>query len=364
MNTTLTQNELACWLALLRTPSIGPAKFARILKISPNLCDFFNNGRYKRLDLPLSELSLNYLANPDWHIIEQELRWAETANQHIITWGDQRYPALLKEIPSPPPILYVHGQIECLHDRQLAIVGSRNPTHSGKENAYHFAQALAQAGFCISSGLALGIDAASHQGALSRQGKTIAVLGTGINSIYPRRHQPLAQQIIANGALISELPFNTQPKPENFPRRNRIISGLSIGTLIVEAAIRSGSLITARYALEQGREVFAIPNSIHNPLAKGCHALIRQGAKCVETVEHILEELNTMFIPTSHKPANTKKSLDIKQQKLVKCIGYEVTTIDTIIERSGFSAKEATALLPLIELAGCIRSIPGGYILV
>lgn len=358
----INRDDLAYWLALSRAPGIGPKKFAKILQTIPELSDLFKPAAHKRFDLALSEITLNYLAKPDWDTIEQELRWSEQANNHIISWQHPAYPTLLQETATAPPILFIRGQANLLSEQQLAIVGSRNPTHSGKETAYQFAQTLAQAGLCITSGLALGVDAASHQGALSVQGATIAVLGTGMDSIYPRRHQDLAEKIAVCGALVSEFPFATTAKPENFPRRNRIISGLSMGTLVVEAALRSGSLITARYATEQGREVFALPGSIHNPLSKGCHELIRQGAKLVETVEHIIEELGSITKAVhQHKAGSKQKLLDIEQQKLVQCIGYEATAIDTIVERSGFSADKIASILPLIEITGQIISVPGGY---
>ena len=213
----------------------------------------------------------------------------------MITLHCNEYPALLKRIDNPPPILYIKGNYTLLNDPQLAIIGSRNPTQSGTDNATSFARHLGKTGLCITSGLALGIDGSAHQGALLGNAPTIAVIATGIDRVYPAAHRDLAHKIVENGAIVSEFPIGTQPKAENFPRRNRIISGLSYGTLVVEAALQSGSLITARLAMEQNREVFAIPSSIHNPLAKGCHQLIRQGAKLVETAEDILEEMASVI---------------------------------------------------------------------
>ena len=243
------------------------------------------------------------------------------------------------------------------------------PTPSGLMNAEHFAHALALSGFTITSGLALGIDGAGHRGALAANGSTIAVAGTGLHHVYPSSHQPLAEEIILNqGAIISEFPLSVPPQPANFPRRNRIIGALSIGTLVVEAALKSGSLITARYALEQGREVFAIPGSIHHPLSRGCHYLIRQGAKLVETVADVLEELTAWKTPVLQtEPANMActASQDTSQAgdgSLLPQIGYEITSLDVIILRSGLTASEVSSMLLVLELSGYIKAVPGGYV--
>jgi DNA processing protein len=220
--------------------------------------------------------------------------------------NDGRYPPLLREIPQAPPVLFVHGDPDCLRVPQLAMVGTRNPTPSGRETARQFAAHLAGAGMIITSGLALGIDAAAHQGALAGGGRTIAVMGTSLDRVYPAKHRDLARAIAERGALVSELPTGTPALAENFPRRNRLISGLALGVLVVEAALQSGSLITARLALDQGREVFAIPGSIHNPLAKGCHALIRQGAKLVETANDIVEELGALAAVNGERRRTTQ----------------------------------------------------------
>ncbi|CAN5331067.1 DNA-processing protein DprA [soil metagenome] len=295
-------------------------------------------------------------------------------------------------------MLFGQGNKEILQSFQLAIVGSRNPTVTGTELAKRFASDLSLMGFTITSGLALGIDAASHQGALAVKGQTVAVLGSGLEQIYPSRHKSLATAISMQGVLISEHPPETPPKAENFPRRNRIISGLARGVLIVEAALHSGSLITARTAVEQGREVFAIPGSIHNPLSKGCHVLIRQGAKLVETTTDILEEFSTWLRnvseitpPTqisSHvpickvaqnvagvisctslnsdigkeiKPQTSQDKINDLNQQLLTQLGYEPTSIDTLIERSGLSSNELASSLLALELEGYIDAVPGGF---
>ena len=245
--------------------------------------------------LGLKPPSVEVIRHPDWTIIDNDLAWLSQNNNYAITFNEANYPYQLKEIADPPPILFVRGNPDLLAAPQIAIVGSRNPSASGEETAFNFAKTLSQHGFTITSGLALGIDAASHRGALSAKGYTIAVAGTGLDRVYPARHKDLATEIVNTGAIISEFPPGTTAKANHFPRRNRIISGLCQGLLVVEAAKQSGSLITARMALEQNREVFAIPGSIHNPLARGCNALIRQGAKLVETTQDILEELHQYY---------------------------------------------------------------------
>jgi DNA processing protein len=273
----------------------------------------------------------------------------------------------LREIPDPPPLLFVHGDPEVLHTPQLAMVGSRNPSVSGSETAREFAYHLATSGLSITSGLAIGIDGASHAGALDAGGITIAVTGTGLDRVYPASQHDLAHRIAEQGALVSEFPPQTQVKSGNFPRRNRIISGLALGTLVVEAAHKSGSLITARLASEQGREVFAIPGSIHNPMARGCHRLIRQGAKLVETANDVLEELAPLLQELEPLPhQGTQESLELRDeldaeyQLLLKCMGFDPTPIDLLIERSGLTAEVVSSMLILLELEGHVSSAPGG----
>lgn len=297
-----------------------------------------------------------------------DLRWAEQPNNYLITLQDPNYPELLREIPDPPPLLFVHGDPEVLCTPQLAMVGSRNPSMAGSETAREFAYHLATSGLSITSGLAIGIDGASHTGALDAGGITIAVTGTGLDRVYPASQHDLAHKIAENGALVSEFPPQTPVRPGNFPRRNRIISGLSLGTLVVEAAQKSGSLITARMASEQGREVFAIPGSIHNPLARGCHGLIRQGAKLVETAADVLEELapliQDMHPPDHAYPAQTpdpqQHKLDPEYMLILECMGYDPVHIDLLIERSGLTAEVVSSMLILLELEGHVSSAPGG----
>jgi DNA processing protein len=295
------------------------------------------------------------------------LDWLAQPGHLFLTLADSDYPELLKQIDAPPPVLYLIGNAELLHQPQLAVVGSRNPTPNGLVNAREFARTLASAGLCITSGLAIGIDGAAHQGALDGEGHTVAVTGTGLDRVYPASQRELAHRIADQGVLVSEFSPGTPPLAANFPRRNRIISGLSIGTLVVEAALKSGSLITARLALEQGREVFAIPGSIHNPLARGCHTLIRQGAKLVETASDIMEELAPLLgglestSETGADPSSPPdRNLDPEYLQLLESVGHDPTSVDSIIERSGLTADIVSSMLLLLELEGYVSSATGG----
>ncbi|MEA2080504.1 MAG: DNA-processing protein DprA, partial [Pseudomonadota bacterium] len=265
------RNDLHYWLALHRAPAIGCRRCLKLLAEFDSPATIFQASPDHLRSFSLRPESIDYLMKPDWEAVERDLDWLAQPDNSIVTCQDPGYPSLLQEISGPPPLLFIHGDPDFLSQPQLAIVGSRNPSHDGRSLAAEFAAHLAGCGLTITSGLASGIDAASHQGALRAGGNTVAVAGTGLDRVYPARHRELAHQIAENGALVSELSPGTGPLAANFPRRNRIISGLSLGTLVVEAALRSGSLITARAALEQGREVFAIPGSIHNPLTRGCH---------------------------------------------------------------------------------------------
>lgn len=357
------------WLALHYAPAIGCVHFQQLLAHYHTPANLFKADHAGPSGLlQLGPATLKYLKNPDWQRVDKDLRWAEDNQCHIITFHDSRYPALLKEIPDPPPLLFVRGNPEHLKQPQVAIVGSRNPSAGGRQTAQDFARGLCNAGLGITSGLALGIDAASHQGTLACDGNTIAVAGTGPDRIYPARHRALGHEIIEKGAIVTEFPPGTPPLAANFPRRNRIISGLSLGTLVVEAALRSGSLITARLAAEQGREVFAIPGSIHNPLARGCHSLIRQGVKLTENITHILEELGPLAstaLARLETSANTHTLIagqdTIQADFLVKNMGYEPTTVDTLIERSGLTPDSVSAMLLTLELEGRVTSTGGLY---
>jgi len=301
------------------------------------------------------------IKNPDWALIDHDLSWLEQENNCAITFNDIYYPAQLKEIADPPPVLFVRGNISLLSLPQIAIVGSRNPSSIGEETAFNFAKSLSHHGFAITSGLALGIDAASHRGALNAKGYTIAVAGTGLDRVYPARHKDLATEIVNSGVMISEFPPGTTAKANHFPRRNRIISGLCLGLLVVEAAKQSGSLITARMALEQNREVFAIPGSIHNPLARGCNALIREGAKLVETTQDILEELNQYYQQDENlSPFTMQSTLDLEQQTLLNRVMFSPTSIDHLVENTGESVEVISSMLLILELQGYLEATAGG----
>lgn len=294
-------------------------------------------------------------------MIDYDLSWLEQKNNSVITFNDTNYPPQLKEITDPPPVLFVRGNPDLLSLPQIAIVGSRNPSSLGVETAFNFAKTLSHHGFVITSGLALGIDAASHRGALNAKGYTVAVAGTGLDRVYPARHKELATEIVNTGVMISEFPPGTAAKANHFPRRNRIISGLCQGLLVVEAAKQSGSLISARMALEQNREVFAIPGSIHNPLARGCNALIREGAKLVETTQDILEELN-QYNQQDEKLLSfpVQSTLDLEQQTLLNRVMFSPTSIDNLVENTGESVEVISSMLLILELQGYLEATAGG----
>lgn len=361
-------NEQAYWLALHRAPGIGSSRFHYLLEEYGSAAGVFAaSGRMAGL----SEAAQAYLRRPDWEAVTQDLKWLEQPGCCLLTWTDPDYPPLLREIADPPPVLFVQGNPTLLALPQLAIVGSRNPSPAGVETAAQLADYLARSGLVITSGLALGIDATAHESALTAKAPTVAVAGTGLDRVYPARHRALAHAIAESGALVSEFPTGTPPLPQNFPRRNRLISGLSMGVIVVEAALQSGSLITARLGAEQGREVFAIPGSIHNPLARGCHRLIREGAKLVETAQDILEELGPLMGATlrpqrpqckkqSPMPVSSREGDEPKYQALLDCLGYDPLPIDSLIERTGLTAEAVSSMLLVLELQGRITALSGG----
>ena len=362
---TETANTLTDWLTLCHAPGAGTITIQRLLDNFSTPAAVLRASNGELLQLGLKQATIDALRKPEDRLIARDLEWCEAANNHIITRHDPNYPVLLTQLPDPPPLLYIHGDVNLLSEPQLAMVGSRNPSRSGQQTAIDFARHLASAGLVITSGLALGIDAAAHQGALDANAPTIAVMGTGLDRVYPARHRDLARRIAEQGSLVSEFPIGTAPHPGNFPQRNRIISGLSLGTLVVEAAIRSGSLISARYALEQGREVFAIPGSIHNPLARGCHHLIRQGAKLVETAEDVIDELGSLAaaistLPGSEEETTQPRQLGEEYLQLLDSIDFDPTSVDQLVERSGLTPAEVSSMLLQLELSGHIGSNPGG----
>ena len=351
------------WLKLVRFPGLGAGRLSPLIKESRNLSDLLQQSSGK-----LSE-KLHQALNAESAEIDQDMKWLEQDGHNLAVIGDKYYPQLLYQIDDPPIALFCQGQTELLELPQLAIVGSRNPSRQGVENARAFARFLAESGLVITSGMALGIDTSAHQGALAASGKTIAVIGTGPDRVYPASNYRLAHEISEKGLIISEFSPGTEAKPGHFPRRNRLISALSLGTLVVEATLKSGSLITARLALEQGREVFAIPGSIHSPQSKGCHRLIKQGAKLVENAQDIIDELSAMFssLSITDQPSQevdsliSSSALDQDYQQLLDIIGWEPILVEQIVESSPFSAEEVSSMLLLLELQGHVSSAPGGF---
>ena len=319
--------------------------------------------------LNLTAETLAWLKSPDWDAIEKDRRWLESSRTRLVSCLDREYPALLREISDRPIALFARGDLRLLDSPQLAIVGSRNPSGEGRRNAEEFAGYLAGCGLSITSGMALGIDAAAHRGALKAHGHTLAVWGTGLDKIYPPAHRELAEEIASKGLIVSEFAPGTPPLPYNFPRRNRLISGLSVGTLVVEANQSSGSLITARLASEQGREVFAIPGSIHNPLARGCHRLIREGAKLVESAGDILEELAPLLkleVPATHTAPTAERIAaavadDPEYRLLLNSLDYAPTSVDALVERTGLTPEAVSSMLLMLELQGQVEAAPGGH---
>lgn len=368
--------SITAWLRLHHTPTVGPATFLKALDYfgSPETVLASSSAQLRGSGI-FRQPALDFLSQSESQqmaTIEADLRWLDEDGTHLLTLSDERYPPLLKEIPDPPPLLYVRGKIDLLSMPQLAMVGSRNPDRPGRETASDFARRLAAAGLVVSSGMALGIDAEAHRGAL-KSGATIAVTGTGLDRVYPAKNRELAHEIAAQGAIISELAIGSEPRPENFPRRNRIISGLSLGTLVVQAAKKSGSLITARLAMEQGREVFAIPGSIHNPLARGSHLLIRQGAKLVETTEDIVEELGGMFHLLESQledqgPSNAplksemESRIEPEMRRVLEVIGHESILVDEVVSLSGLTTEAVSSIIMRLEILGEVASAPGGRV--
>ena len=362
----MTSQSLSAWISLWRAPGIGCQAFHKLLSHfgDPEAVLAANSNHLKQAGL--SDKQADSIRSIDQDKSKPDLLWLEKENHHLITINDPQYPELLKQISAAPPLLYVHGNVSLLSDPQIAIVGSRSPTPGGKNNAFEFARYFANTGLCVTSGLAMGIDGEAHRGALADNGATIAVTATGLDRVYPAKHRELAHQIAETGALVSENPIGTAPHANNFPRRNRIISGLSLGSLVVEAAQRSGSLITADYANEQGRMVFAIPGSIHNPLARGCHRLIRQGAKLVETAHDVMEDLaaqidlsqllSTESTPEKVAPEVVETAQNDDNTRLLDAMGYDPVSIDQLVVQTGLTPAALSSMLLVMELQGLIAA--------
>jgi len=374
--------ELQAWLRLTLTPGVGNATARKLLAAFGSAQAVFEQSNLTLRQLGSEKLADALQAEPPAlaALLQTTRDWLQAgSDRRIATLGDAAYPAALLNIEDPPLMLYMLGTLCERADtaatlaRSLAIVGSRNPTPQGENNARQFAKAFGEAGLCVVSGLALGIDGAAHDGALLGGGETIAVVGTGLDRVYPKKHLALAHRIARQGMLVSEFPLGTPPLTANFPKRNRIISGLSLGTLVVEAALKSGSLITARLASEQGKEVFAIPGSIHSPQSRGCHALIKQGAKLVEVAQDVLEELRLAPVSTDRDGGDFPDLLDMadsanaddaqpggKQGALLAALGFDPVSLDALQARCGLPTDQLQAQLLELELDGQLARLPGG----
>lgn len=377
MSDSLSSTQRRAWLTLLRAPGIGAATIRVMLARHG---DIVTALKCARREAP--EEGRDWLAAPDAARLDEDETWLASPDHHLLTFDSEDFPVLLRDIGGAPAALFVIGDPAVLWTPQIAIVGARSASAAGLANARAFARAFALAGNTVTSGLAEGIDGAAHAATLDAGGKTIAVLGTGIDLVYPRQHAELAARIAASGALVSEYPPGVPGHPKHFPRRNRIISGLSLGTLVVEASLKSGSLTTARYAAEQGREVFALPGSIHNPLARGCHKLIREGAKLVETAQEVLDELSGVgavladglrerlasmaddsSLNTAAHAAAPAREHDPDYALLMKALSTEPAALDELAMRTGLPASALSSMLLVLELDGDIVAENGRYAL-
>lgn len=379
-------------IILSSVSGIGPASYWQLARRFPDLSEVYHQpiDVLRGLLSDVSTFDLQKFADKGWldkklQRAQRCIEWCEAQGISVLTGEDPKYPQLLRQINRCPPVLYIKGDASILSLPQIAVVGSRKPTPSGKSAAESFSAALVQNGFVITSGLALGIDAAAHRGALQGKGKTIAVLGTGIDQVYPKRNAALAEEILQNGgALVSEFPLGTTPTPQNFPQRNRIVSGLSLGTLVVEAVLKSGSLISAQFALEQNREVFAIPGAIQNPMSRGCHALIKQGATLVESAQDIVDELQGFrsLDVSCGQPSNINKNLgdtedmfqvaspvvvpapelNPKERQVLEAVDFNPCDIDVLSQRVALSAGELMACLMSLEIKSLVKQSGHGYV--
>ena len=370
MDGTSEHSQTYAWLVLLHAAAAAEHDLSQLLAgfgTAQAVLDAAGVGTRNRYHLP--EPVLKALREPDAREIEREIKSLERPDYHLVPFDSPVYPSLLKQIPAPPPCLLVRGDPDVLACCQVAIVGSRKPTMDGRRDARYFAGQLARQGITVTSGLARGIDTEAHRGALEQQGRTVAVLGSGLDCVYPESNAELAQKISESGALVSEFPLSWRPLPHNFPRRNRVISGLSQAVLVVEAARRSGSLSTARHALEQNREVFAVPGSIRNPMKQGCHGLLREGAGLAQRVEDIAGVLGRCVNLQATSPVRTPdgagkiNALDEREKVLLDNIGYEPTGLDEIVNMTGLGIEDITGKLLNLELEGLITAVgPGRYV--
>ena len=360
-------SDVAQWLALSQTLGLGNAAFCQLLTKFGSPEAIYSANISQLREVVDDDIARKISQGVNMDAIAPTLDWLQNNNAHVVTLANRTYPQRLLEISNPPAVLYAIGNLHWLNHPSIAIVGSRNATPQGEKNAEEFAASLCNFGLCVVSGMALGIDGAAHRGALKANAATIAVVGTGLDIVYPARHRDLAHKIAERGLIISEFPLGTPSKAQNFPRRNRLISGLSLGCLVVEANIDSGSLITARLATEQGREVFAIPGSIHSPVAKGCHQLIKQGAKLVENTQDILEEIKNL-LPV-HRSANSPSGLigemaleteaGLGSNTVLDLMGFDAINFDSLQQLSTLTTEALSAMLMMLELDGKITVLNG-----
>jgi DNA processing protein len=361
-------DEVFAWMALSRAPALDASILSTAFEHLGGIAGLIESSDEARHGAGIPPAACEYLRSAAGRPSSFEQAWMKAPRHDLVAFTDPRYPASLRDLGRCPIALYVAGDPQVLNDPQLAIVGSRNPTAAGRDTAFEFAESLAGCGLAITSGLAEGIDSAAHRGALAAQGITLAVLGNGVDRIYPHGNRALSEEIIFRGALISEFPLGTPPRRENFPQRNRIIAALCMGTLVIEAARRSGSLITARLAGDHNRELFAIPGSIHNPLSRGCHELIRQGAKLTETVADILSELNfSAFFDRGRRAPASRDSgaepaagMDKEHKILLDALGFDPADLDMLVVRTGFKAEAVSSMMLILELEGHVQAAPGG----
>ena len=360
-------SDLALWLTLNQIPGLGNAAFCQLLAKFGTPEGIFNAKLNQLREIVNDDIAQKISKGVAVDAIAPTIRWLEKDNAHLITLADSTYPQKLLEVSNPPALLFAIGNLHWLNHPTIAMVGSRSATPQGEKNAEDFAKSLCEQGLCVASGMALGIDGAAHRGALKANGATIAVVGTGLDIVYPARHRDLAHKIAERGLILSEFPLGTPSKAQNFPRRNRLISGLSLGCLVVEANIESGSLITARLSVEQGREVFAIPGSIHSPVTKGCHQLIKQGAKLVESVQDILEEINWATMVNSLPSISPSGLLaDLapnspQANTVLDLMGFDAINFEQLRTTTSLTTEALSSMLMLLELENKIKSLAGGH---
>ncbi|HET9650713.1 MAG TPA: DNA-processing protein DprA [Usitatibacter sp.] len=356
MNTpTLEQQEPIAWLRLTLVPGVSPRAQQALLAALGSPQAVIDASGATLAGIAGTDVAQALARGPEPALLEQTLAWLSLPGHHLVTLADEEYPRALLEGAAPPCVLYANGRRELLNTPAIAIVGSRNATPQGTRDAEAFAQSLSDAGLCVVSGLARGIDAAAHRGGLKGRSSSVAVMGTGADRVYPAANRDLARALAQDGCLLTEFPVGTPASAGNFPRRNRLISGLARGVLVVEAALHSGSLITARLAAEQGRDVFAIPGSIHSSLSKGCHELIRQGAKLVESAQDVLVELGLA------QPAVQRPPEHHEEDPLLGKMGFAPVSIDQMVELTGLAAASLAAQLSRLEVEGRVQALPGGW---